>query len=253
MASSPESVAVLDQHRQLQARLAAGTMRTAILAWPTLIRERDEARWLALMLSVIRRDRGASAALARNYFTAYRVLERVPGTFDPELPADPPDDQLITSMIVTGPRALQAATDRAGGALAPTDARKIMESNARAAQRHVLNGARGVVDDILQRDPATSGYMRLTDGDPCYFCAMLASRGPVYKDDSFDDSDPRFSGAGDQKVHDGCGCSLVPIYGSGQVALTQWKKYERLWQASTKGTSGAAAVKAFRSAYSSPR
>lgn len=255
MVTSAQSVALLDDYRIQQARLSAQTIRDAIRIWPQL--QQDQGRWLALMLALVRRDRSASRELARRYMTAYRVVERVREPFVFDLPPDDINtEQVITSMIVTGPGALDRAARKLGVERVPNSAgiaRKIMESNARAAQRHVTNGGREVVDDVLRRDPANSGYMRLTDGDPCFFCAMLASRGPVYKEDSFEDSDPRFHGPGEQKVHDGCGCTLIPIYGSGAVALTQYKSYERLWAASTRGSSGRGAVTAFRRAYESQR
>lgn len=245
---------VLQDMRVQQARLAAQSAATAIAIWPFL--QKDQGRWLSLLLGLVRRDRRLSAELARRYLTAYRVVERAPGVFEFAPVGDINEEQIISSMLYTGPQELERARQRAGLEVTPYSgaiARKIMESNARAVQRHVTNGGREVVDDVLRRDPARPGYMRLTDGDPCFFCAMLASRGPVYEDDSFEDSDPRFSGAGDHKVHDGCGCTLIPIYGSGAVALQQFKSYERLWASATQGRSGRAAVNAFRREYEAQR
>lgn len=247
---SRAGAAVLEDMRQQQIRNSVESVKVAIAIWPEL--QRDQARWLSLLVQLVRRDKRRSAEIGRRYMQAYRVVERVPGTFDPALPGDLNEEQIISSMIVTGPKALERAARNAGLDRVPHNSgagKVIRDNHARAVQRHVLNGGREVVDDVLRRDPARSGYMRLTDGNPCYFCAMLASRGPVYQEDSFDDSDPRFSGAGDQKVHDGCGCTLIPIYGSGSVALNQFKEYERLWQATGQKSSGRDAVNRFRRAY----
>lgn len=81
-----------------------------------------------------------------------------------------------------------------------------------AAARHAGDGARNEIQDTAQADPATVGWIRITSSRPCYFCAMLASRGPVYKEESFEDSDRLFTGAGRHKVHDSCACSMRPLY-----------------------------------------
>lgn len=47
--------------------------------------------------------------------------------------------------------------------------------------RHVLTPGRDVVDLSASVNPHSAGWRRVTDGDPCAFCAMLASRGPAYR------------------------------------------------------------------------
>ena len=81
-----------------------------------------------------------------------------------------------------------------------------------AAARHAANGGREQVQASSKADPRALGWVRVTSGDPCYFCALLASRPPVYKEDSFDASDALFDGPGRHKVHDNCSCSMRPIY-----------------------------------------
>jgi len=101
-------------------------------------------------------------------------------------------------------------------------------------------------------DPLTTAagcYLRVTDADPCYFCAMLASRGPVYDEDSFDDSNPRFFGPGDYKVHDHCNCTLEPLYYSDAKAAGRAEEFEALWRTSGATKSGREAIREFRRAY----
>jgi hypothetical protein len=57
---------------------------------------------------------------------------------------------------------------------------------------------------------------------------MLMSRGIVYKEDSFDDSDPRFFGPGDAKIHDHCGGSLAPAYD--RTLSPELQKFKDLWE-----------------------
>lgn len=121
---------------------------------------------------------------------------------------------------------------------------------AAAAVRHVQNGGRAAVDELVKRDPVARGWVRITRDDACFFCAMLASRGPIYKGDSFDESDPRFEGPGEHKVHDSCGCSLRPVY---TRSMSEWPEAslaaDELWRRVAKGKSPRKAILAFRQAY----
>lgn len=92
---------------------------------------------------------------------------------------------------------------------------------AAAAARHVANGGREQVQASSKADPRAVGWVRVTSSDPCYFCALLASRPPVYKEDSFDASDALFDGPGRHKVHDNCSCSMRPIYSKGTAEVPQ--------------------------------
>lgn len=87
-----------------------------------------------------------------------------------------------------------------------------------AAVRHVHNGGRDASMTVVKADLKARGYVRVTRPGCCHFCAMLASRGPVYSEDSFLESDakrkndPRDIEHGTAKVHDECGCHLRAVY-----------------------------------------
>jgi hypothetical protein len=84
---------------------------------------------------------------------------------------------------------------------------------AAAALRHVADGGRDTVKDIaFNQDSEALGYIRITKARCCAFCAMLATRGPVYDEDSFGNSNEWFDGDGPAKVHDSCNCSLALVY-----------------------------------------
>jgi hypothetical protein len=90
---------------------------------------------------------------------------------------------------------MQAALTRTSGAVA----------------RHVLNGGRDALLASVAADRKTVGWIRVTSGDPCPFCAMLAGRGAVYAES-----------AADFQSHDHCSCSAEPQYeGSELPALNQ--------------------------------
>lgn len=98
----------------------------------------------------------------------------------------------------------------------------------------VADGGRAVIENDVRtggKGRGPIGYARVADADPCAFCAMLASRGVyylgntiegngagawLYTTDSFKASNARFAGDGEFKVHDGCECTLEPVYYSGE-------------------------------------
>lgn len=134
-----------------------------------------------------------------------------------------------------------------------------------AAVRNAMNGGRGVALTEAQEDQFASGWQRVTDGDPCYFCALLAANGPVYKRRrSFSNKnsktgkafDPNlaFEATGEPdgiaKVHNHCRCQLVPVFEGfeqqdawGKVALRIWRKV------TLEGLSGKDAMKEYRRLY----
>lgn len=112
--------------------------------------------------------------------------------------------------------------------------RVMMEAGAAAAAaatRHVQNAGRDLIDEVVRSDRRAVGYVRITREDPCSFCAMLASRGPVYRADSFAASDPRYTGPGEHKVHDTCGCTIRPVYTNDPFQWPQQSQdFEQLWR-----------------------
>lgn len=212
-------------------------------------------QWLQQSILAILRGRQSSILLAQAYVMAVRRLEipDAPSFVIPN-PADPPIRQLVESLTYTGPGKLAVDLARLPKPVEPGPSephelfaqydsdlaeweRQLKQlpavaaaSSASAAYRHVQNGGRDLVDSAVASDNLAVGYIRVTRGTPCAFCAMLASRGPVYKDSSFAASDVRFTGLGNHKVHDGCGCTLRPLYGKSSSNWTdEALKFEQLW------------------------
>jgi hypothetical protein len=112
------------------------------------------------------------------------------------------------------------------------EAAKSGEMAGAAAARHAVNVSRDSAIETAKADRRIIGWVRVTSGRPCFFCAALASRGPVYQDDSFDESDPRFEGPGQHKVHDHCSCSLRPVTSrSHEEWPAQSQEFEDRWKA----------------------
>lgn len=117
-----------------------------------------------------------------------------------------------------------------------------LKNSSGAAIRQAMNGGRNAVDNVMKYDRKVIGYARVTDANPCYFCALLAARGTVYGKGSFIDSDAKFvdnpNGANDvpddyvkiAKVHDHCRCQLRPVYAKSQAMDADAKFYAKQWK-----------------------
>lgn len=248
-----------EAHRQAQTQISITTAIAMLRLWP-LLNPSDEAstsQWLSLVMRVIRTQRAESARLAAGWLTAYRAAELPREPILHVVPqVDLNEEQVISSMMAMGPQALRAELDKqvAREAIRAKAAGREPEKintvpgarnatlaklQAGAAIRHVRNGGRDTSSLVIATDPLVRGYFRVSDGSPCWWCAMLLSRGPVYQEDSFDASDLRFYGPGNAKVHDNCGCDLKPLYRRApEDEMDEWKRYERQWIAAGKDKDG---------------
>lgn len=111
---------------------------------------------------------------------------------------------------------------------------KALVRSSGEAVRQALDGSRGVSENIRRRDRRVLGYARVTDSDPCSFCALLASHGLFYSADAFARNNPRRKRGRKSdadfianpnarkdlpekwldvaKVHNNCRCTLRPVY-----------------------------------------
>ncbi|MEV6830697.1 hypothetical protein [Amycolatopsis sp. NPDC051102] len=207
--------------------------------------------WTGQVLSALARHRADSAELAANYYRDFRRAE-VPAAaaFAPPAAAAgtslPWRNRALTSLRVTGTRVVARlilggwdpalALDKAGPGVAA------------ASSRHVLAAGRDVVDNALRADPAARGWLRVTAADPCWFCAMLASRGAVY----LSQRSASTRGGTDEPYHDGCGCQAEPVFRTAVLPETS-QRFAALWETSTAGLSGKDARNAFRRAHAAAR
>lgn len=113
---------------------------------------------------------------------------------------------------------------------------RVASELGRRVGRHVVDAGRSAVSDSTHNGsarfksgrPARAGYARvLTGRESCPFCAMLASRGPVYSKDTVV---RRRDG---RRYHDGCDCIPVlvvdgePWEGQAEadVLFSQWREH----------------------------
>jgi hypothetical protein len=221
--------------------------------------------WLLNSTAAILVGQNRSVELANAYAEQVRRLA-IPGATPFTLPERrPPNPERIRkSLIYTGLvettndlTALKESTgeeedrDSAQRTVEGLQKQVLKDGLARAsgsAIRYVTLAGRDQLEDIVRADPVAIGWARTTKPGCCHFCAMLASRGYVYKKDSFELSDEMFEGIGNQKVHDNCGCGLRPIYGDDPLP-ERTKELEQMWIDSQRNGKGRNALAKFRQVY----
>ncbi|QAX95460.1 hypothetical protein SEA_BARTHOLOMEWSD_10 [Streptomyces phage BartholomewSD] len=163
------------------------------------------------------------------------------------------EEELRTVLEALGPDNLQKKVDKIDGARSADEVDELRDQahreagarQAAAAERVAMNGGRSTVWNHTQRDRRAIGYIRLSrTGTPCGWCAMLISRGPVYR------SARSAEYADGDKYHDNCHCYAEPVFSREQYSSSSAyelnRRYEELWPKVTRGLSGKAAVAAWR-------
>ncbi|WP_405944748.1 hypothetical protein [Streptomyces sp. NBC_00932] len=207
----------------------------------------------------------------------------------PDVDDEAEDRRAAVSLIVTGPvraqrgiDALQGERGRLDDADFLADLDSIMRDagalTAGAADRDALMGGRDLLDQSSRADRAVIGWARVTDSDPCHFCALLASRGAVYRSqwtarytgrtgrrartvtrpDGMDDWSPGRlasweAAQGLDRYHDNCHCTIVPVYSRTDWLPEASRAFRELYDLSTDGLSGDDARRAFRRAIEARR
>ena len=155
--------------------------------------------------------------------------------------------KIETSLRVTGPVAYQKKVEKIRQLeMTPELERALLDEAfetashtvAASAVRHALDGGRDMMREAAGEDKLALGWARVTRDDPCWFCALLASRGPVYGKKSFEDSNAMFTGSGVAKVHDACQCAMEPVYSRKAEWPGRARDFEAIWEQAVKLSSG---------------
>jgi hypothetical protein len=202
MARTQEADALTEQHRLVQLGIRAQALRDFSRLWPlwTPSDPQSFAQLVTATTTLVRAYHPISAGVAASYFTAFRAADGVGGTAAPVIASAPADGMIATSLYVTGEKATRKAIDAGRAPEDATQAAFVRTSGA--VTRHILNGGRDTILESVQRDVQALGWARITDGNPCAFCLVLASRGVVYKTEQ----------TADFQAHDHCGCAAEPFY-----------------------------------------
>lgn len=108
---------------------------------------------------------------------------------------------------------------------------------AAAGGRVTMNGSRNTTFQIASKDSRVVGWVRQSQtGSPCYWCAMLISRGVLYK------SRESAGGIEANQFHDNCYCVAVPVFDAEHVKnsdnFAMNRYYHELWEKHISGKYG---------------
>lgn len=230
MALTAAGDALTESHRRTQVAISARLAGELLALWPSLdLRALDATApgYVSAVTELIRRGRELSSKAALLYLEKFRVAEGLSPGLPLLTPPAFPTEQVKTSLLVTGPVEVKIAS-RSGLSLTAAG-EQAFSKTVGAVARHTLNAGRETIIDVVRADPEARGWARVTDGKPCYFCAMLASRGPVYRTKASSSFD----------AHDRCGCGPEPVYGTSYTWPGRAREFRDLYDSEISGSFGA--------------
>lgn len=237
-ASQAAQASLAEQFRMQQAYAATQAILDVLGIWGLLKLGDIRSSWPAIRtaLAALIRDRFATAAAEGNAYylqarSAAGVLGEAPSLV---LPLMPEDALIQATLDSTGPYTLLAKIKAAEPV--PAAAQSAGTKMSEAATRLILNGARQAVLQSVKDDSQAVGWMRVTASDPCAWCAMLASRGPVYKSEASASFD----------AHYRCRCSAQAVFSREDAKALRNAPLAQEWQQATEGYSGKDALRAWR-------
>lgn len=169
------------------------------------VEQENSSILLAPLLAFENRASNLYTDYTKTYLKTFRTAEGISGTA-PRLPQWTFNtNRAAGSAVAVGINGLKQAMEdfevTSVYELPTKIQRQKMSNTENWAVREVFRNARNTVVSYTRSDSRAVGYARVTDGDPCRFCAMLATRGPIYSQNSVD-----------FPSHSKCGCSGEPVY-----------------------------------------
>lgn len=207
--------------QQLTPALAAADLATTV----------GFAAFAAYLVLLVRRFGAAAGALAVQQYNAERKAAGVGGRFTPT-PAQVPTTDQVSATLGWATAPLRADNPK------PGVEQIVAQRVTSGAERMVLDVGRQTIVTNTLRDTKASGWERVTEPGTCAFCALLASRGAVYRSEQ----------AGDFTSHDHCRCHAAPIFGAYHPSA-QVRSWQALYASASAGRRGAEVVPAFRKAF----
>jgi len=191
---------ITELQRQRQLALRSQTLADLLALWPTFDLADIDGTWPPLeagLVTLIRARRRDSTAIAANYYQTFRSIEGVPGQAQIRAAQDPDETLLRATLRILGPIGAKKQIARGGRDVAGITLTKVSGS----VTRQVLEAGRDTLTRTLRDDPRARGWRRVTDSDPCEFCAGIAAEGVRAK-----------TSAAGFEAHDHCGCTAEPAF-----------------------------------------
>lgn len=168
------------------------------------------------------------------------------------------EEELRYALEQLGPRSLAKSEAKAKAETADEiDAirdeahRKAGARTASITEHNTLNGARTQLWSVGRTDKKTVGWARVSrTGTPCGWCAMLISRGAVYKSKSSATTTGAADYSDGDKYHPNCHCYAEPLFSTEQFESDPRfdlnRKYAIEWPKVTEGYGGKEAIAVWR-------
>jgi hypothetical protein len=240
VARTEEGAELTQEHRLLQVSIGAATVSDLLGLWDTvdpLNLAGTIAPFAAAAAVIVRARNRDSATAAARYFGDFRAAEGVRGAAT--IVAGEPPVAAVVAGLVRGAGLSGIVRARQRGFSAEAAARNGFTRVAGSSTNLVLDGGRQVVIEATLSDRASTGkWQRVASSGACAWCAMQASRGPVFNERAF-------------KKHVGCNCDAEPVYEGSRLPPTsrqfrdEWNRAQREIGPDVSGTNNDA-LTAFR-------
>lgn len=232
-------------HRRAQLGLSALAIRELVQLWPTLDPTRLEEtfpRYASAAAALVASRRESSSRLAAAYYQEHRRALVKPGATPvaAALVGALDRDKLIRDLEFAGPIAARKTMSR--GITRDRAMRAGLSATAGVLTRYALEGSRETLVSTAQRDPLALGFVRVTDGQPCAFCAMLAGRGAVYFSEETASFEP----------HNRCGCQPEAVFDESTPLPGAGGDYAALYEQVKAEKGSTPTLQEFRRAYEAP-
>ncbi|OYN81770.1 hypothetical protein [Mycolicibacterium sphagni] len=252
------------QHVQAQEGIAASVSSGLALLWPIInLGDLDKSTPSWLHATTLQIEKGWNESAERAYEYVQQALLSVEPDATPPARVETkfPVQEIQTAMRVRGPVEVKRQIARAVPEQDAMEAGKKASDGVGATK--ATDGGRTQVLELVRREAPKRlsrgkpiGYARKTDGNPCYFCAILASQGAVYfSESSFDRSNSMirevkwtsnkdkgtrraFIGDGPAKVHDHCQCTMRPVFSKSDSLDDRAKYFRDQWMKHGRGGKG---------------
>lgn len=235
MATAPAQQRLARAHRQQQGSLADAVARLAATLWRLNVKAPGVGtdQFIARLTPALTRQYATSTQLARAYYlTSRRMALPSERSWTPP-PVDPLEQDAIRSTLIGSGITSLAEALREDRDLAES-LTKAGGLTSRAAVRLTLAGGRSYIQATAEQDPKAVAYYWTTRDDgipPCYWCAMLESRGPVFTRESWPIDEVRPGGLLKVHAHNDCKCHLSMVWSRSQPLpettkdlYSDWKK-----------------------------
>lgn len=250
--SQPSSDAV--QHQQAKQQALTGLLAPALASAWSVIDLNDlpatMPKYELTIAALVRKFGLGSAKIAADFYQQQRTAAHIPGRFTPKL-ADPAGSDEVSRSVSWATRGLW--TQPNDEPLTPSAEPELEEPESvpdhiqsaqtlvkGVTQKMVVDTGRNTLLEAIKADQKCRGWAREARPNACYFCAMLSTRGAVYKSEESASFLP----------HDNCHCIPVPVFADNYEPPAHVRQWQADYFQATKGTHGSKnAQVAWRRAY----